>query len=79
MFYVNIMSPTTFMDVANGFLIDGMNNTSNSNGRKKREIGQHGNCEIICKRMVSAKSIENSNELYLKSVFEKCLNDCMSS
>lgn len=76
--YLDIMSPNKHLDVSNGALIDRMNNTTDSIARKKREIGQHGECEIICKRIASAKSIGDSNELYLKRVFEKCLNDCMS-
>ena len=77
--YLSILSPNKHLDVSNGDLIDRMNNTIDSSARKKRELRQHGDeCKIICKRVASAQSMSDSNELYLKKVFEKCLNDCMS-
>ena len=76
---VHLMSPTTLMEASNGVLINGLNNTSNSNGRKKREIiGKDRDCQIICKQITPLKSVDNSNKFYLKGIYDKCLNDCIS-
>ena len=66
--YLNVMCPIELLKNANGVLINGLDENFS---RKKRDIRQQNNCEIVCKRLKMTVF-----ESKLNRVFEKCLNDC---